>query len=247
MIFPYIIDVPNMADIFGKIMYDAWKQKNSDYDLERDDGYINLTNGTQYIEPYADWWVSEQLATSKFQGPLLDIGCGAGRIAKYCQEKNIEYTGSDISPKAIQVCKERGFADVHTVSVENLDLGRKDFKTIIMFGNNFGLLGTIEAVVEMLKNFHRISAPDAIILAGSRDPLATNEQIHLDLHERNRIAGRPPGFLTLRLRYKEEVTEWWNLLLVSPELMAEIAEEANWKLEKTFGDRKYFVGLLKKR
>jgi len=247
MIFPYIIDVPNMADIFGKIMYDAWKQKNSDYDLERDDGYINLTNGTQYIEPYADWWVSEQLATSKFQGPLLDIGCGAGRIAKYCQEKNIEYTGIDISPKAIQVCKERGFADVHTVSVENLDLGRKDFKTIIMFGNNFGLLGTIEAVVEMLKNFHRISAPDAIILAGSRDPLATNEQIHLDLHERNRIAGKPPGFLTLRLRYKEEVTEWWNLLLTSPELMAEIAEEANWKLEKTFGDRKYFVGLLKKR
>jgi len=236
-----------MADIFGKIMYDAWKGKNTDYDLERDDGYINSTNGMQYIAPFSEWWASEQLATSKFQGPLLDIGCGAGRVAKYCQEKNIEYTGFDISPKAIQVCKERGFVDVHVASAENLDLGRKDFRTIIMFGNNFGILGTTEAVVKMLKNFHAISTPDAIVLAASRDPQATNEQHHLDLHESNRAAGRPPGFLTLRLRYKEEVTEWWNLLLASPELMAEIAEEADWKLEKTFGDRKYFVGLLKKR
>ena len=237
-----------MADIFGKIMYDAWKGRGThNYELERDDGYINSTNGVQYMAPYSDWWASEQLATSKFLGPLLDIGCGAGRVAKFCQDKNIEYTGIDISPLAVQVCKERGFTDVHTASVDNLDLGRNDFRTIIMFGNNFGLLGTTEEVVKMLKNFHRISVPDAIILAGSRNPLATNEQIHLDLHERNRIAGRPPGFLTLRLHYKGETTEWWNLLLASPELMAEIAEEANWKLEKTFGDRKYFVGLLKKR
>jgi len=156
MIFPYIVDILIMADIFGKIMYDAWKGKNTDYELERDDGYINPTNGTQYTAPYSKWWASEQLATSKFQGSLLDIGCGAGRVATYCQEKNIEYTGIDISPKAVQVCKERGFTDVHVSSVENLDLGRKDFRTIIMFGNNFGLLGTTEAVVEMLKNFHRM-------------------------------------------------------------------------------------------
>lgn len=236
-----------MADIFGNIMYDAWKGKNTEYDLERDDGYINAANGKQYIAPYSEWWASERLATLKFQGPLLDIGCGAGRVAKYCQERNIEYTGIDISPKAIQVCKKRGFTDVYVASAENLDLGRKDFRTIVLYGNNFGILGTAEAVMEMLKNFHRISAPDAIILAASRDPQTTNEQCHLDLHERNRIAGRPPGFLTLRLHYKKEVTGWWNLLLVSPELMAEIAEEAGWKLEKTFGDRKYFVGILKKR
>ena len=116
-----------------------------------------------------------------------------------------------------------------------------------MFGNNFGLLGYEEKIVKMLRNFHRITTPDGIILAGSRDPTATDQKIHLELHERNRQAGRPAGFLTLRLRYKGEMTEWWNLLLAEPELMESLAEQAGWKLEKVFGERKYYVGLLKKR
>ncbi|MHA1637488.1 MAG: class I SAM-dependent methyltransferase [Candidatus Thorarchaeota archaeon] len=236
-----------MSDIFGKIMRDALRGVASDYVLERDDGYINSADGTQYVAPISEWWESEKLAILKFKGPLLDIGCGAGRIGKHCQENNIEYTGIDISPLAIEICEERGFDDFHIASVENLDLGRNDFHTIVMYGNNFGLLGYPEKIIDMLKNFHRITAPGGIILAGSRDPTATDEQIHLDLHERNRHAGRSPGFLTLRLRYKGEVTDWWNLLLASPELMEELAHQSGWKLERIFGERKYYIGLLRKR
>lgn len=236
-----------MPDIMGKIMRDAWRGVATEHVLERDDGYINSTDGTQYVAPISEWWESEKLATLKFKGPLLDIGCGAGRIGKHCQENNIEYSGIDISPLAVEVCKERGFDDVHIASVEKLDLERNDFNTIVMYGNNFGLLGEPSKIVDMLKNFHRMTTPDAIILAGSRDPTATNEQHHLDLHERNRQAGKPPGLVTLRLSYKGETTGWWNLLLASPELMDELANQAGWKLESIFGERKYFVGLLRKR
>ncbi len=73
------------------------------------------------------------------RGRVLDIGCGAGRVALHLQGRGHEVVGIDISPGAVRSSKGRGVKIVRQMSLETLDdrIGR--FDTVIMFGNNFGL------------------------------------------------------------------------------------------------------------
>ncbi|MBY8998621.1 MAG: class I SAM-dependent methyltransferase [Candidatus Thorarchaeota archaeon] len=236
-----------MPDIFGKTMRDALEGKDADYILERDDGFIRNTTGRDYIKPFEEWIEGEREAILNIEGPILDVGCGAGRVGDYVKSHGLEYYGVDLSPLAVEMCHKRGHENVFVMSADDIELGRSDFKTVVLFGNNFGLMGTPEGVVKMLKGFHRVTADNAIVLAGSRDPEDTDDEAHLAYHAKNRAEGKPPGQVKLRNRYLNEVDDWWYLLLCGKKLMAELAEEAGWYLEKTIEESGYNVGVLRKK
>ncbi|MHA1943083.1 MAG: methyltransferase domain-containing protein [Candidatus Thorarchaeota archaeon] len=228
-------------------MQDALEGKDTDYIIERDDGYIQNTTGRNYTKSIEEWGEEEREAIANIVGPVLDVGCGVGRVGDYVKSKGLEYYGVDLSPLAVEMCHKRGHENVYVMSADNIELDRSDIKTVVLFGNNFGLMGTPEGVVRMLKGFHRVTADDAVVLAGSIDPEETDEEVHLAYHARNRAAGIPPGQVRLRNRYEDEVDDWWYLLLCGKKLMSELAEEAGWFLEKTIGGPKYNVGVLKKQ
>jgi SAM-dependent methyltransferase len=236
-----------MNDVFGEIMKDAVAGKPAKYSIERDDGHINEDLGNIYITPYSDWSEGEKIAIREVQGRVLDVGCGAGRVALYLQEMGFEVIGIDISPGAIEACRERGIGSVQVMSAENLDFEEGILSTIILYGNNFGILGSKERVVKMLKDIHRISSQDALILANGNEVTMTEDPVHLQYHEKNQKAGRPDGQVTIRIRYNEKVTDWFDLLLAGPSLMGELAEESGWFLDNTFGPLNNFVGVLRKR
>ncbi len=235
-----------MSDVFGEIFKDALKGGEALHILERDDGYLQEDSGASYFVELENWEESERLAIHRAMGPVLDVGCGAGRVGLYLKEEDIEYHGIDSSKGAIEVCKARGLMNVYEMSVEHLDFDDGYFKTIILYGNNFGLMGKPEGVVKMLENLHKVTSDDAIILAGSRDPQITDNLEHLTYHKRNINAGRPPGFVKLRMKYKDHISDWWYLLLANQKLMDELAQRAGWKLCETFGPDNYYVGLVKK-
>jgi hypothetical protein len=142
------------------------------------------------------------------------------------------------------------------MSADDIKLDRSDFRTVVLFGNNFGIMGQPEGVVKMLKGFHHLTTDDGVVLAGSIDPEATENERHLAYHAKNRAEGKPPGLVRLRNKYKGEVDDWWYLLLCGKELMAELAEDAGWYLEEiTEGvverenkeDTGYNVGILRKK
>jgi hypothetical protein len=140
------------------------------------------------------------------------------------------------------------------MSADDIQLDRSDFRTVVLFGNNFGIMGQPEGVVKMLKGFHHVTSDDAVVLAGSLDPSKTEEEMHLAYHAKNRAEGNPPGLVRLRNKYKGEVDDWWYLLLAGKELMAELAEKAGWYIDRMVGGltkrRKletYNIGVLKKR
>jgi SAM-dependent methyltransferase len=240
-------DFKDMADIFGMIMMDASQGQAAEHRIERDDGYVNDTNGRQYVAPVTEWQESERLAVPYAKAPVLDIGCGAGRVGEYLTAQGVDWTGIDISPGSIQACQKRRLMNAHLMSADDIKLRKRDFRTIILFGNNFGILGEKERVVKMLKQLHGMTAPDAVILAGSRDPKATEEEAHLKYHQWNESRGRPIGLVRLRIHYRDLVSDWFELLLSSPEEMNQLAEQAGWRLVRTFGERKYYVGLLEKK
>lgn len=236
-----------MTDTFGRIMFDALEGKEAKYSVERDDGFITTSTGHQYIVKFEDWAVEEKLAAEEIEGPVLDVGCGAGRVGIYAKKQGIEYVGVDLSEMAIAVCRQRGLQDVHVMSADKIELDRSDFKTIVLFGNNFGIMGTIDSTIRMLQGFHGITSDDAIILAGSIDPEETDNKVHISYHSKNKARGKPLGQVRLRNKYQGEVDDWWYLLLCGKELMSELAEQAGWVLERVIGGPKYNVGVLKKK
>ncbi|MHA1906941.1 MAG: class I SAM-dependent methyltransferase [Candidatus Thorarchaeota archaeon] len=235
-----------MSDVFGMIMRDALKGEKAEHRTVRDDGYVNEANGLQYLADISEWEHSERLAIREVEGPVLDIGCGAGRVGLYLQKKGIEYTGIDISPLAVETSKLQGLDNVHVMSASSLNMNRNDFKSVIMFGNNFGILGEEEDTVDMLKAFYKITSPTARIFAGSRDVRETDRPEHLAYHKRNRERGWPIGKVTIKIEYQGMETDWWNLLMPLPDEMDTLARKAGWYLEKTIGPSKYYIGVLAK-
>ena len=236
-----------MTDTFGRVMQAALDGKDASYIIERDDGFIRHSSGYNYIVPYEEWPEVEQKALLNIESPVLDVGCGLARVGEYVKQKGIEYYGVDLSPLAVEFCHKRGFENVYLMSATNIELDRSDFKTVVLFGNNFGLMGTPEGVVKMLKGFHEFTASDAVVLAGSRDPADTDNEMHLAYHAKNRAEGKPIGQVRLRNVFQGEVDDWWYLLMCGKELMSELAEKAGWHLEQTFVGQRYNVGVLRKK
>jgi len=235
-----------MPDVFGMIMKDALEGEKAVHIIERDDGYSNESLGSQYVAEFADWPEGQRQASVEVHGKILDIGCGAGRVGLHYQKLGHEVVGIDISKVAVGVSKKRGLKNVRLMSAERLEFPEGTFQTILLFGNNFGILGDEDRIVNMLKTIHKITSPDGVVLAESRDVAATDNPEHLAYHDKNRNRGNPIGLVTLRLKYEDVVDDWFHLRMASPEEMSAIAEKAGWKLEKTYGQRELFVGVLRK-
>ena len=171
-----------MTDTFGRIMRDAFEGKDSSYIIERDDGFIRHTSGVPYTLPYEQWHDAEKEAIIGREGPFLDIGCGIARVGDYVKSQGMEYYGIDLSPIAIEICQEKGHTNAFLMSADKIAIASPLFKTVVLYGNNFGLIGTPEGVIKMLKDLHRITTGDAVVLAGSTDPYVTDNQMHLDYH-----------------------------------------------------------------
>lgn len=237
----------SMPDLFERIILDALDGDRTEHFNERDDGYAPPSSGLQYLLPHEKWHFSEREAIRLARGPVLDLGCGGGRPDVYFNTIGQEYIGIDTSPGALDACLTRGFRKVILMSLTHLRFQPNCFKTVLMFGNNFGIPGNYDGIIDLLRDLHDLISEDAIILAQSRDPKATDEPAHHQYHEINLERGRPPGLVKFHIRYKGEVSDWIDLLLCSPEEMSKLADQTVWSLKRVFGERNLYVGLLQKK
>jgi len=109
----------------------------------------------------------EQLALKKSKGKILDIGCGAGSHALYLQEKNLDVTAIDISPKAIEACQLRGVKKVQLLNV--LDLKDQQYDTLLLLMNGTGIFGRLIHITRYLEHLKRLLTPTGQILIDSSD------------------------------------------------------------------------------
>jgi 2-polyprenyl-3-methyl-5-hydroxy-6-metoxy-1,4-benzoquinol methylase len=107
--------------------------------IERDDGYVDIDH-IDYLSPFRQWSRAERAAAARAQGPVLDVGCGPGRLARHLQDRGHEVVGIDVSPGAVQAARELGVRDVHLCGAAQVSGADGPFDTIAMFGNNLGLL-----------------------------------------------------------------------------------------------------------
>ncbi len=127
------------------------------------------------------------------------------------------------------------------LSVEKIETFKPDtFDTIIMFGNNFGLFRSFKKAKILLKKFHKITGPGALIIAENVNPYKTEDSVHISYHKLNKKRGRMPGQLRIRVRFRNYVGERFDYLLVSKKEMKEILKDTGWKVRK-FIDSENFM------
>ena len=103
-------------DAFGEEVKAYYENRKGVIEIvERDDGYIDHHDGVSYyFSAYDDWSEYEKSALSHCCGRIVDVGCGAGRIALHLQQKGHSVVGIDNSPGAIEVCRSRGVKELLT-------------------------------------------------------------------------------------------------------------------------------------
>jgi SAM-dependent methyltransferase len=240
-----------IEDAYGQQLLAQYYGRNLTSEIiERDDGYIAAgSERGMYFSDYKQWSPRESHALKFVQGKTLDVGCGAGRHSLYLQQQGFDVTGIDISPGAIKVSKLRGLRKAMVRPISEIDKFRAgSFGTVLMLGNNFGLLGNAKGARRLLPKLSGVTSATARIIAGTRNPYKTTDANHLDYHRLNRSRGRMPGQIRMRVRFEKAIGAWFDYLLVSPEEMKEILRHSDWEIEELIApaEANYFA-ILRKR
>jgi SAM-dependent methyltransferase len=198
--------------------------------VERDDGLLQGAPAARYLSALADWPDFDRRAVDLARGRVLDIGVGAGRIALELQRRGTAVTGLDVSAGCVEVARRRGVRDVVLSTVDEHH-GRYD--TMLLLGNNLGLLEGPHRARGFLAALAAMAAPGARIVAQGTNPYGGTDAVHLAYHERNRRRGRLGGQLTVRVRYRDVATDWFEYLLCSPDELAVLVRGSGtgWRIE----------------
>ncbi|MFL5924285.1 MAG: class I SAM-dependent methyltransferase [Gaiellaceae bacterium] len=236
-------------DAYGRLVLDYLETGDGIEIVERDGGFIGASRlgPAAYFAPFRRWPKAERAAMRLVRGRVLDVGCGAGRVALHLQERGHEVVGIDVSPLAVEVAKRRGANDVRLLPVTKVGPSLGRFDTFVMYGSNFGLVGGARRAPWLLRRFGAIASDGARILAGSTNPYTTDNPEHLAYHRRNRSRGRMGGQLRIRIRHGTYKTPWFDYLLASPEEMADLAQGTGWELTRVIGEGEpFYVGVLER-
>jgi SAM-dependent methyltransferase len=102
----------------------------------------------------------DRLALSRCEGPVLDIGCGPGRIVTALAERGIPALGVDISAEAVLLTTNRGAPALRRPVQEPLP-GEGRWGSVLLMDGNIGIGGAPEL---LLKRCAELVRPDGLVL-----------------------------------------------------------------------------------
>jgi SAM-dependent methyltransferase len=79
-------------------------------------------------------------------GPVLDVGCGPGRMVRAARDLGLEVLGVDVSPAAVELAREDGLPVFEGSIFDALpDEGR--WQTVLLVDENVGIGGDVDALL----------------------------------------------------------------------------------------------------
>lgn len=108
---------------------------------------------------------------SRLDGPLLDVGAGAGEHALYFQE-SVEVVAIEHSEALVETMRTRGVADAREVDMfalrERFEENR--FRSVLVNGTQAGLAGSMQGLREFLGDLAFVTDTEATAVVDSYDP-----------------------------------------------------------------------------
>lgn len=165
-----------MKDLMGRAIWDYYYQKNSE-DLQTETSISELDDlPVSYLfRDYQEMNALEKKALDLSFGKVLDVGSGAGSHSLYLQnERKLEVTALDISPKSIEICKARGVKNA--ICEDLLQFSEKNFDTVLLLMNGTGIFQSLEHIDQYLQKLKSLVAENGQILIDSTDILYMYDQ-----------------------------------------------------------------------
>lgn len=240
---------PTIGDAFGLALLDHLDHGSDarPHFVERDDGLLESFDTAVYFTGRSILFENDPDITQRAGERVLDVGAGAGRHALPVQQSGRHVVALDISPGATEVCRRRSIHETYTGTVLDLADGEPEaFDTILLLGNNLGLLESKDHAPKFLNALARLSRPGTEIIGTCRDPFDTDDPLHLQYHQLNHQRGRLPGQLKLRTRWANVASPWFDYLLLPIAELEVIAAESGWELVDHRPGQPY-VAVLKRR
>lgn len=160
-----------MKDLMGKAIWDFYHHENPE-DLQTETSISELDElPVAYLfRNFEEMNTIERKALELSKGKTLDIGAGAGSHALYLQnERDLEVTALDISPKSVEVCRLRG---IRSAVAENmLTFSGENYDTILLLMNGTGIFQSLKVIDIYLKKLHSLLNENGQILIDSTDIL----------------------------------------------------------------------------
>ena len=186
----------------------------------------------------------EKKALKLSSGKVLDIGAGAGSHSLYLQnEKNLDVTALDISPKSIEVCQLRGIKKA--VAQNMLEFSEGTFDTALLLMNGTGIFQSLKVIDIYLKKLHSLLNKNGQILIDSTDILYM-----FDADEDGGVYIPAEGYygeLDYIIHYKGESEDPIKWLYLDFNTLKNAAENNGFAIEKVLQDEdSYLAKLIKK-
>ncbi|HEY5990836.1 MAG TPA: methyltransferase domain-containing protein [Streptosporangiaceae bacterium] len=163
---------PELGDAFGLALSDQNAGGPPGVVIERDDGFIDFDPGDYLGGLHAcDSWALERA-----RGRVLDVGAGAGRASLALQERGQDVVALEVSPAAVDVCRSRGVKEVFHGTVADLAAaGAPVFDSVLMLGNNIGLLSSAQRAPQVLAEIGAVLKPGGVIVGTLPGPLSDRQ------------------------------------------------------------------------
>ncbi|WES98025.1 class I SAM-dependent methyltransferase [Chryseobacterium arthrosphaerae] len=233
-----------MKDLMGRAIWDYYHNEDPE-DLQTETSISEVDElPVEYLfRDFEEMNAIEQKALQLSEGKTLDIGAGAGSHALYLQnERNLDVTALDISPKSIEVCQLRG---IRKAVCENiLDFSGQTFDTILLLMNGTGIFEGLGKIDIYLQKLHALLNENGHILIDSTDILYMFDRdkdggVYIP-------AGGYYGELDYVVHYKGESEEPITWLYLDFNTLKNAAENNGFKIERVLIDEDSYLAKLTK-
>jgi SAM-dependent methyltransferase len=107
--------------------------------------------------------IVDKLIALGIQGPVLDVGAGAGRMALKLQASGVEVVALDCEATCVELLRAKGVRNVVHADIRTFESTER-FGAIVFMDSTFGLVGDVSAVGELLNKLRSLLRPGGVVL-----------------------------------------------------------------------------------
>jgi SAM-dependent methyltransferase len=152
----------------------------------------------------------DELAVSRCEGPVLDVGCGPGRMVTALAERGIPALGVDVSPRAVSLTNGRGGSALHRPVEDRLPAEGR-WRTVLLMDGNIGIGGAPET---LLRRCAELVAPAGLVMVETDPYDDVDDRRQVVLHSPGGRRSRPLPWARIGLRRLLPVAAAAGLLAV---------------------------------
>lgn len=238
-----------VPDPFGRAIADHHRSDREEPLLQRD--------GAETLEhPISDFYFGSHdpeqrkwsWADAFLDGPLLDMGAGAGREALFYQER-YDVVAIDVSEHLVETMRDRGVDDARVADMFEVrqDFSQNRFESALSHGTQLGLAGSMTGLRRFLDDLAVVTTPDASVVLDGYDPTADGIETLLGYRT---DAAEGLAYRVFSFEYGGTHGDILLFRLFSPDRLRTAANDTGWvvrDVERPQDGDRYYMAALQKR